>query len=281
MSSVHGRAATDARQDDQKRKPGSSKYDFIKVRVTIGEHYYVLSRFILSRMLMSVRIGQLEAIRLALRVKKKLVDANRLEVTQRELEEDFLFCLMRSRGFGDKYVGMFRMLRRFYHTRVPMMILILGPRRAGKSTIAMQLSERMNVPFVVQTDIIYELMSGKSMLDASDADLMETWADDCAVVQRGIVPEVLKVLKDGKGCIFEGMHVDPVFVMAQAQERGSSLVVPFLLQRGPLSPQFAAWERHCICMDLSTVSFDDCVAAMHKLILKKIRAFPLPDRDDG
>ena len=31
--------------------PGMSKYDFVKIRVHLGSHYYVLSRFLVSRML--------------------------------------------------------------------------------------------------------------------------------------------------------------------------------------------------------------------------------------
>lgn len=31
-------------------KRGSSKYDFVKVKVWIGDHYYVLSRFLLARL---------------------------------------------------------------------------------------------------------------------------------------------------------------------------------------------------------------------------------------
>ena len=34
-----------------KKRKEYSKYDFIKVRVTLGEHFYVLSRFLVSRML--------------------------------------------------------------------------------------------------------------------------------------------------------------------------------------------------------------------------------------
>ena len=36
---------------DIKKRKEYSKYDFIKVRVTLGEHFYVLSRFLVSRML--------------------------------------------------------------------------------------------------------------------------------------------------------------------------------------------------------------------------------------
>ena len=39
------------------RQPGSSKYDFVKVRVRLSErHYYVLSRFLVSRVLSATKV---------------------------------------------------------------------------------------------------------------------------------------------------------------------------------------------------------------------------------
>lgn len=42
---------------DGKFKPSFSKYDFVKVRVWLSdEHYYVLSRFLVSRVLTSIKV---------------------------------------------------------------------------------------------------------------------------------------------------------------------------------------------------------------------------------
>ena len=46
--------------------PGMSKYDFVKIRVHLGSHYYVLSRFLVSRML-QVLISLLRSPPLAIR----------------------------------------------------------------------------------------------------------------------------------------------------------------------------------------------------------------------
>ena len=64
-----------------KHKHSSSKYDFVKVRVWLkdrtadgSEHYYVLSRFLVSRMLAVTQMQYRDSIRLALELKKHLVD---------------------------------------------------------------------------------------------------------------------------------------------------------------------------------------------------------------
>eukprot|EP00966_Prymnesium_polylepis_P044051 1021117-Prymnesium_polylepis.1 len=64
-----------------KHKHSSSKYDFVKVRVWLkdrtadgSEHYYVLSRFLVSRMLAVTQMQYRDSIRLALELKKRLVD---------------------------------------------------------------------------------------------------------------------------------------------------------------------------------------------------------------
>jgi hypothetical protein len=44
-------AATDTSNAEAHIMPGMSKYDFVKIRVHLGSHYYVLSRFLVSRML--------------------------------------------------------------------------------------------------------------------------------------------------------------------------------------------------------------------------------------
>ena len=56
------RLASDRLAAERARKAApSSKYDFVKVKVWLGEHmehYYVLSRFLISRMLTVTRLPQ-------------------------------------------------------------------------------------------------------------------------------------------------------------------------------------------------------------------------------
>ena len=56
-----------------------------QVRVWLGtdqDHYYVLSRFLISRMLTVTKLPPLKAVKIALELKKALVDSERLNLTQ-------------------------------------------------------------------------------------------------------------------------------------------------------------------------------------------------------
>eukprot|EP00958_Prasinococcus_capsulatus_P020618 scaffold2707_cov417-Prasinococcus_capsulatus_cf.AAC.29 len=82
------------RRKDSKSRNQASKYDYVKVKVWLGaasyNHYYVLSRFLLSRMLTVIKIPHVVAVKIALELKKLLVDHQLLDVSQPDLES-FLF----------------------------------------------------------------------------------------------------------------------------------------------------------------------------------------------
>ena len=63
----------------------ASQADTAQVKVWLGSdqgHYYVLSRFLVSRMLTVTKLPALKAVKIALELKKALVDSERLNLTQ-------------------------------------------------------------------------------------------------------------------------------------------------------------------------------------------------------
>ncbi|KAL9689720.1 hypothetical protein QQ045_010109 [Rhodiola kirilowii] len=176
----------------------SSKYDFVKVKVWLGDnadHYYVLSRFLLSRMLTVTKIPNHVAIKIALELKKLLIDNSLLDVSQSDLEAN-LFKLMERRGYGEEYINRYKMMTRFHHQRVPLVILVCGTACAGKSTIATQLAQRLNLPNVLQTDMVYELLrtSTEAPLAStpiwarefdSSEELITEFCRECRIVRKG------------------------------------------------------------------------------------------------
>nr|CAB3492626.1 unnamed protein product [Digitaria exilis] len=210
----------------------SSKYDFVKVKVWLGEnadHYYVLSRFLLSRMLTVTKIPNHVAIKIALELKKLLVDNSLLDVSQSDLEAN-LFKLMEKRGYGDDYINRYKMMTRFHHQRVPLVILVCGTACTGKSTIATQLAQRLNLPNVLQTDMVYELL--RTSTDApltsvpvwardfnSPEELITEFCRECRVVRKGLAGDLKKAMKDGKPIIIEGIHLDPRIYLMDEEKR--------------------------------------------------------------
>ncbi|TXG70643.1 hypothetical protein EZV62_005578 [Acer yangbiense] len=206
----------------------SSKYDFVKVKVWLGDHadhYYVFSRFLLSRMLTVTKIPNHVALKIALELKKLLVDNSLLDVyailpfSQSDLEAN-LFKLMERRGYGEEYINRYKMMTRFHHQRVPLVILVCGTACVGKSTIATQLAQRLNLPNVLQTEMVYELL--RTSTDAplasapvwarkfsSQEELVTEFVRECRIVRKGLNGDLRKAMKDGKSVIIEGIHLDP------------------------------------------------------------------------
>ncbi|KAK4431659.1 F-box protein [Sesamum alatum] len=213
----------------------SSRYDFVKVKVWLGEsadHYYVLSRFLLSRMLTVTKIPNHVAIKIALELKKLLIDNSLLDVSQSDLEAN-LFKLMERRGYGDEYINRYKMMTRFHHQRVPLVILVCGTACVGKSTIATQLAQRLNLPNVLQTDMVYELL--RTATDApltsspvwardfsSSEELITEFCRECRIVRKGLGGDLKKAMKDGKPIIIEGIHLDPSIYLMDDENKSSS-----------------------------------------------------------
>eukprot|EP00198_Chlamydomonas_reinhardtii_P004028 XP_001693364.1 predicted protein [Chlamydomonas reinhardtii] len=63
---------------------------------------------------------------------------------------------MRAKGFGQAYIDCYRTVSAFYTMRQPLVIILCGAPCTGKSTMAQQLAARLNMPNVMQTDVICE-----------------------------------------------------------------------------------------------------------------------------
>lgn len=235
-------------QDATKFKLNTSKYDFVKVTVWLQDHYYILSRFIVSRMLTVAQVHYKDAIRIALDLKKRLVDEGMLEIQQQDLET-LLFEIMRSHGYtedndddeeeeqgqksvqqqqqvsergagiGSRCIYRYKMMTRFHHKRIPLMVLLFGTGCIGKSTLATMLGERLHLPNVLQTDIVWDLHSTMARgapcqpvwlrrFDTREA-FLEEYRRECATVRRALEGDIAKCFKDGKPIIIEGSHLDP------------------------------------------------------------------------
>uniref|UniRef100_A0A6N2KS45 2-phosphoglycerate kinase n=2 Tax=Salix viminalis TaxID=40686 RepID=A0A6N2KS45_SALVM len=215
----------------------SSKYDFVKVRVWLGDnadHYYVLSRFLLSRMLTVTKLLKLllSSRSCSLITAFSTLMGNLLYYvgsSQSDLEAN-LFKLMERRGYGEEYINRYKMMTRFHHQRVPLVILVCGTACVGKSTIATQLAQRLNLPNVLQTDMVYELL--RTSTDAplastpvwarefsSSEELITEFCRECRIVRKGLAGDLKKAMKDGKPIIIEGIHLDPSIYLMDEENK--------------------------------------------------------------
>lgn len=230
----------------------ASKYDFVKVKVWLGtnaDHYYVLSRFLVSRMLLVTKIPNHVAIKISLELKKLLIDNSLLDVSQSDLEAN-LFKLMERRGYGAEYIERYKMMTRFHHQRTPLVILVCGTACVGKSTIATQIAQRLNIPNVLQTDMVYELLRTSTEAPlastpvwgrdfASPEDLVTEFCRECRIVRKGLDGDLKKAMKDGKPVIIEGLHLDPSIYLTNEESGGFGSGAVQMMKALPSQPASA------------------------------------------
>ncbi|KAF8728007.1 hypothetical protein HU200_018580 [Digitaria exilis] len=113
---------------------------------------------------------------------------------------------------------------RLHHQRVPLVILVCGTACTGKSTIATQLAQRLNLPNVLQTDMVYELLrtSTDSCVGCdfnSPEELITEFCRECRVVRKGLAGDLKKAMKDGKPIMIERIHLDPSIYLKDEEKR--------------------------------------------------------------
>ena len=69
------------------KKKNYSQYDLMKLKVSLQDHFYVFSRFLMSRILTLIRVNEKDAVKITLDIKKHFVEMNKEEVSQMELEQ--------------------------------------------------------------------------------------------------------------------------------------------------------------------------------------------------
>jgi len=142
-----------------------------------------------------------------------------------------LFKLMERRGYGAEYIERYKMMTRFHHQRTPLIILVCGTACVGKSTIATQIAQRLNIPNVLQTDMVYELLRTSTEAPlvstpvwgrdfASPEDLVTEFGRECRIVRKGLDGDLKKAMKDGKPVIIEGLHLDPSIYLMNEESGG-------------------------------------------------------------
>jgi 2-phosphoglycerate kinase len=176
-------------------------------------------------------------------LKKQLVDSNQVELTQTELEQT-LFELMRRYGYGQQTIDLYRMISTFHHRRIPLIIMLGGTGCAGKSTLATRLAERLNLPSVLCTDLIYEILCTSLPVIKCPAgqmirchrfdsrrECLEQYDRECEAVQRAMQGFIDKSLTEGKSIIIEGLHITPAMakMVSEHVRTGAAVFVPFML----------------------------------------------------
>ena len=207
-------------------KPSSSRYDYIKVRIHSGPHYHVLSRYLLARRLSFTLLPSALCVHIALRIKKQCVDTGRLDLHRDELDELITAALTSSlpphvAPSAGVVLTRWRLVCSFADRRLPLLLLLLGTRGAGKSGLARRLANRLSIPSVVQTSSVITLcnsLDGRTDCSSSsewtwsggmsDGEVEAEQARRCSVVRSALHHDISKCVNEGRSLLIEGSELD-------------------------------------------------------------------------
>ena len=114
------------------------------------------SKGLLSHSIEATGLAPDEAYRIASAIEGNLIDLRRQEIGHRELERATADLL--AKEHGDSYAERYRVWRAWGNLDKPLIILICGPSGAGKTTLAIALATLLDIPRVVATDDIRQMM---------------------------------------------------------------------------------------------------------------------------
>jgi len=151
-----------------------SKYDMVKVKVRVEDgHFYVLSRYLISRILKMIKVPDSDAIKIALNIKKALVKQDVTEIPHANLEQ-LIFQELERGGFGPQFVGRFKMLSKFQQKRQPLIILMAGTLCMGKQNLVNHLPDVFNVSNILTTRLVRQVQQSLGVEEECKAPTLES-----------------------------------------------------------------------------------------------------------
>ncbi|EPY16134.1 hypothetical protein STCU_11533 [Strigomonas culicis] len=228
----------------------SSKYDVVKVQVVVqDDHYYFLSRFLLSKMLMFAKVPPTTAVQISLDLKRSLVVRGKTAISQEEMEQE-LYSLMAVYGFGRNNVHLFPLMKNFFAARVSLIVLLAGSLHCLKSSIAKQLALVLNCCSLVNVETLLGIVQTLTAFNESEGahpasacgaertSAENAWLARCRCVKLAVESEVDRSIAQGKSLIIEGEALNftlyKAYLTPQFQKDHRVIVVPLLLHRPPL-----------------------------------------------
>ena len=209
------------------------------------------SRANLQRQMESISLTADEAMKVTTKMYDHLITRKVSEIGSRHLGELTYRCLYQDREFGPAVARRYLLWNQFLKSGRPLIILIGGTAGCGKSTVATELANRLEIVRMQSTDGLREVM--RMMLperllpvlhassfkawetlpkpdretdeDALLADGYRTQADLLAVACEAVIQ---RALRERVSLILEGVHIHP-FLLERIPRNTDAIVVPIML----------------------------------------------------
>lgn len=202
------------------------------------------SKGLMAASIMATGIPPEDAHRLARRIAEAIVASRRMVIAADELIEITADVLWREQGpdVAERYTA-WRTAKR---SSRPVIVLVGGVSGVGKSVLATKLAARLDLPQVVPTDAIRQIMrcfmahgehpeihrsSFEGGMPGDSSGVVRGFADQVATVARGVVGVVERFVTEQRDGIVEGVHVTPGMIpKARMREfRKAAVLVQVLL----------------------------------------------------
>eukprot|EP00871_Galdieria_phlegrea_P001436 jgi/Galph1/2293/GphlegSOOS_G973.1 len=194
-----------------KRQTTSSRYDYVKVRIWLGSNYYVFSRFTVTQLLMLCRVPQNIAQKIALKLKKQLVDQGLLDIQQSEWSQQ-LFQVAQWFGIKEPTFELYTRVLQFYQLKLPFIILLYGVNQIALTTVAVRVAERLNIYNVLDTETIFAMDKIDSMTQeeyGNGYSIESMKEEDTHKLAQMVIGNMEKCLREGKALIIYGAYIEP------------------------------------------------------------------------
>lgn len=203
-----------------------------------AENRLPFSRGIMATSLLATGVPTEEAYRLASIIQQRLLAQGRRELDAEELvalTHDMLLIEARDARIADRWTAW----RRAKRSGRPIAIVLGGAPGTGKSTLATQLAVRLNIPRVVTTDAIRDVLrtvvpanvlpelhgSTFDVVDPGSVDPFSGFLRQCNAVGAAATAVADRLADEHRSVIIEGVHALPGATMRALSDHPAAPIV--------------------------------------------------------
>lgn len=187
----------------------------------------------LNRSLEAAGMEHADAHQMARGIERRLMDEHRTHIAPVDLEAMVLDTLIEERG--ETVARRYRVWRAWSRQAKPLVVFIGGASGVGKTTLAVRLANILDIPRVVATDDIRQIMRltlapellptiHTSSYATPNDDSLAGYREQAQLVSVGVRAIVERCIQENSSVIVDGVHLHPDFFDSAAYDKNAFIV---------------------------------------------------------